>query len=60
MANAPTAKPYVHQDCHMCRDTAQGIRVVGNPEVFCSMRCCKIFYSRPVEWISQHRKERLQ
>ncbi len=56
------AQAYVCQTCDTC-DATLGQRaygVEGNPERFCDLTCCKIFYSRPMSVISKHRKERLQ
>lgn len=45
--------------CDMCDETVLGATyfVHGNPDRFCSLVCCKIFYSQPNKWIHQHRKE---
>jgi CO dehydrogenase/acetyl-CoA synthase beta subunit len=58
MGNAVAASSYVTPKCSMCQDAAPvKVCVVGNPERFCSLTCCKIFYSRPTKWICQHRSE---
>ena len=51
--------PYVMPECSTCHNgCAVGtFRVGKNPEVFCSLICCKIFYCYPVPVISQLRKE---
>jgi hypothetical protein len=45
--------------CDMCDETVMGATyfVHGTPDRFCSLVCCKIFYSQPNTWISKHRKE---
>ena len=44
--------------CAMCREAVtQPFSVVGNPERFCDLTCCRIFYSRPVTWIRKAREE---
>lgn len=51
---------YVMPSCDMCDEaiTDAPFGVADNPELFCSLVCCKIFYCRPLRWIAQHRKER--
>lgn len=51
---------YVTLECDCCNDaiTDAPIFVHGNNELFCSLTCCKIFYSREVKWISLFRKEK--
>lgn len=52
---------YVMPSCDTCDEgiTDAPIFVQGNDEMFCSLACCKIFYSRTTRWISQFRKEKL-
>ena len=58
MAEALAVRSCVAPECAMCRGVAPAnIAVIGNPEQFCSLLCCKIFYSRPTKWIDQHRRE---
>ena len=58
MAEALAVQSYVTLECSMCGGAAPGkIAVIGNPEQFCSLTCCKIFYSRPTKWVEQHRRE---
>ena len=62
MGQALIVKPYVTPGCDTC-DTALGpgtYYVEGNPERFCDLTCCRIFYARPVTVIRKHREERLQ
>lgn len=51
---------YVMYECDCCNDAIVDapIVVIGNEEKFCSLSCCKIFYSRPTKWISIFRKEK--
>lgn len=53
------ALPVRIPECSMCRETCTmgTYRVNKNPEVFCSLQCCRIFYGRPNSHISVHRKE---
>jgi hypothetical protein len=58
MVQALAVRSYITPECSMCQDAAPAkVGVVGNPEHFCSLVCCKIFYSRPAKWIIQHRRE---
>lgn len=53
---------YHMPDCDTCDEGISDapFLVLGNPELFCSLTCCKIFYLRSTRWISQHRKEKEQ
>lgn len=62
MGTALILRPYHYFTCDTC-DVVLGKEfygVHGNPERFCDLTCCKIFYSRPVGQISTHRRERVQ
>jgi hypothetical protein len=62
MGQALIAKRHVTPSCDTC-DTAlspNAYYVEGNPERFCDLTCCRIFYSWPVKVISQRRRERMQ
>jgi hypothetical protein len=62
MGLALVARPYLALSCDTC-DGALGPRcyyVEGNPERFCDLTCCRIFYSWPVTVIRKLREERLQ
>ena len=62
MGLALIARPYITPSCDTC-DNALGpgaTYVQGNPERFCDLTCCRIFYSRPLRSITQLRKERVQ
>ena len=52
--------PYVMLECDTCNGaiTDAPFLVLGTPERFCSLVCCKIFYTRTTGWISTHRKEK--
>lgn len=57
MANALAVKSYISPECSMCSGNAPAkVRVVGNPEIFCGLQCCRIYYSRPNEWIREQRR----
>ena len=59
MGKALIIKPYVTPECDSCNEavTQSPYAVHGNPERFCSLVCCKIFYAQPNAAIRQHRQE---
>jgi hypothetical protein len=62
MGQALVGRPSLMLSCDTC-DTALEpgcCYVEGNPERFCDLTCCRIFYSWPVRVIRMLRAERLQ